>query len=157
MAEVGLVLFARTATVVIDVRRYCVRAQAARPGPYNDCATFRPLVDAVQQVTPIGLVLADAEFDSEGNHPHIRRVLGAKSLIPAKRGKATWKIKGTGAQMRRRFPRKQYAKRAQVETVFSAVKRKLSAEAPARSDETQQRQARLLGLAFNIYRLRRRK
>jgi hypothetical protein len=140
-------------TVVIDVLRHCVLAQAARPGPYNDCATLRPLVDAAQQVTPVGLVLADAEFDSERNHQHIRQVLGAKSIIPAKRGKATWKIKGVRAQMRRRFPRKQYAQRAQFESVFSAVKRKLSAKAPGRSDETQQRQAMLLGLAFNIYRL----
>jgi hypothetical protein len=140
-------------TVVVDVLRHCVLAQAARPGPYNDCATLRPLVDAAQRVLPIGLVLADAEFDSERNHQHIRQVLGAKSIIPAKRGKATWKIKGVRAKMRRRFPRKQYAQRAQVESVFSAVKRKLSAKAPGRSDETQQRQAMLLGLAFNIYRL----
>jgi hypothetical protein len=140
-------------TVVIDVLRHCVLAQAAWPGPYNDCATLRPLVDAAQQVTAIGLVPADAEFDSERNHQHIRQVLGAKSIIPAKRGKATWKIKGVRAQMRRRFPRQQYAQRAQVESVFSAVKRKLSAKAPGRSDETQQRQAMLLGLAFNIYRL----
>src|SRR5581483_10490436 len=125
-------------TVVVDVLRHCVLAQAARPGVYNDCATLRPLVDAAQQVTPIGLVLADAEFDSERNHPHIRRVLGAQSIIPAKQGKPTWKIKGVRAQMRRRFPRKQYAQRAQVESVFSAVKRKLSAKAPGRSDETQQ-------------------
>ncbi len=134
-------------------RRHCVLAQAARPGPYNDCATLRPLVDAAQQVTSIWLVLADAEFDSERNHQHIRQVLGAKSIIPARRGKATWKNKGVRAQMRRRTRRKQYAQRAQVESVFSAVKRKLSAKAPGRSDETQQRQAVLLGLAFNIYRL----
>jgi hypothetical protein len=140
-------------TVVVDVLRHCVLAQEARPGPYNDCATLRPPVDAAHQVTPIGLVLADAEFDSERNHQHVRQVVGAKSVIPAKRGKASWKIKGVRAQMRRRFPRKQYWHRAEVESVFSAVKRKLSAKAPGRSDETQHRRAMLLGLAYNIYRL----
>jgi hypothetical protein len=138
-------------TIVIDVLRRCVLAQAARQGPYNDCATLRPLVSAAHEVTPVGLVLADAEFDSERNHRHVRDEIGADSVIPAKRGKADWKLKGVRAQMRRRFPRKRYSQRAQVESVFSAVKRKLSAKAPGRSDETQRRQAMLLGLAYNIY------
>ena len=138
-------------TIVVDVLRRCVLAQAARQGPYNDRATLRPLVSAAHEVTPVGLVLADAEFDSERNHRHIRDVVGADSVIPAKRGKADWKIKGVRAQMRRRFPRKRYSQRAQVESVFSAVKRKLSAKAPGRTSETQRTQAMLLGLAYNIY------
>lgn len=138
-------------TIVVDVLRRCVLAQAARQGPYNDCATLRPLISAAHEVTPVGLVLADAEFDSERNHLHVRGVIGADSVIPAKRGKAGWKIKGVRAQMRRRFPRKRYSQRAQVESVFSAVKRKLSAKAPGRSTETQTRQAMLLGVAYNIY------
>jgi hypothetical protein len=138
-------------TIVVDVLRRCVLAQAARQGPYNDCATLRPLVSAAHEVTPVGLVLADAEFDSERNHRHVRHEIGADSVIPAKRGKADWKIKGVRAQMRRRFPRRRYSQRAQVESVFSAVKRKLSAKAPGRSDETQRRQAMLLGVAYNIY------
>jgi hypothetical protein len=138
-------------TIVIDVLRRCVLAQAARQGPYTDCATLRPLVSAANEVTPLGLVLADAEFDSERNHRHIRDVIGADSIIPAKRGKADWKIKGVRAQMRRRFPRKRYSQRTQVESVFSVVKRKLSAKAPGRSTETQCRPALLLGMAYNIY------
>ena len=138
-------------TIVIDVLRRCVLAQAARQGPYNDCATLRPLISAAQEVTPVGLVLADAEFDSERNHLHVREVIGAYSVIPAKRGKTDWKIKGVRAQMRRRFPRRRYNQRAQVESVFSAVKRKLSAKVPGRSAETQRTQAMLLGLAYNIY------
>ena len=138
-------------TIVIDVLRRCVLAQAARQGPYNDCATLRPLVSAAHEVTPVGLVLADAEFDRERNHRHIRDEIGADSVIPAKRGKADWKIKGVRAQMRRHFPRKRYSQRAQVESVFSVVKRKLSAKAPGRSNETQRRQAMLLGVAYNIY------
>jgi IS5 family transposase len=138
-------------TVVVDVLRRCVLAQAARQGPYNDCATLRPLVSAAHEVMPVGLVLADAEFDSERNHRHVREVIGADSVIPAKRGKADWKITGVRAQMRRRFPSRRYSQRAQVESVFSAVKRKLSAKAPGRSSETQRRQAMLLGVAYNIY------
>ena len=98
-------------------------------------------------------MLADAEFDSERNHTYVRQQLHAKSIIPAKRGKKTWRIHGVRAEMRRAFPRRQYSRRALVETVFSTVKRKLSARAPGRSLPRQQRQALLLGLTYNLYRL----
>src|SRR5262249_24206905 len=118
-----------------------------------DCATLRPLVDAAGRVISIDCVLADGEFDSERNHQHIRQQLKAQSIIPAKRGKASWQIHGLRAQMRKRFPRRKYGQRALIESVFSAVKRKLSARSPGRSTQTQQLQALLLGLAYNVYRV----
>ncbi len=45
--------------------------------------------------------------------------------------------------------------RALVESIFSAVKRKLSARAPpGRTVQTQSLQSLLLGLAFGLYRLK---
>jgi hypothetical protein len=82
--------------------------------------------------------------------------LGAQSVIPAPRGKKTWRVRGVRAEMRRAFPRKLYRRRALIETVFSSVKRKLSARAPGHSLRMQMRQALLLGLSFNLYRLRNR-
>jgi hypothetical protein len=55
--------------------------------------------------------------------------------------------------MRTHFPRRLYRRRALVETVFSTTKRKLSARAPGRCLLTQRRQALLLGLTYNLYRL----
>ena len=52
--------------------------------------------------------------------------------------------------MRRAFPRRQYSRRALVETVFSTVKHKLSSCAPGHSLPMQQRQALLLGLTYNL-------
>jgi len=75
----------------------------------------------------MGLVWADAEFDSERNHTYIRQQLEAQSVIPAKRGKKTWRIGGVRAEMRRAFSRRLYRCRALVETLFSSLKRKLSA------------------------------
>jgi len=49
-----------------------------------------------------------------------------------------------------------YRRRALIESLFSSVKRKLSAHAPGRSLRMQKRQALLLGLSFNLYRLRHR-
>lgn len=138
--------------IAVAVPHRLILAQTTRRGPHNDCATLRPLVDTASQQIPVGLVLADAEFDSERNHQFIHK-LNAESIIPAKRGKADWHITGIRAQMRTQFPRHRYGQRSIVESVISSVKRKLSARAPGRSLTTQSRQALLLGLAYNIYRL----
>lgn len=139
--------------VVVDVDRQLVVAQTAHRGPWNDCARLPALVASADQVVRVGLVLADAEFDSERNHRFVREQLGADSVIPARRGKASWTIHGIRAAMRTHFPRHRYRRRNLIETVFSVVKRKLSARAPGRMLETQARQALLLGLAYNVYRL----
>jgi hypothetical protein len=141
--------------VVADVDRQIILAQRARQGPWCDTGALPELLDAASRRMPIGLVLADAEFDSEQNHRHIRQRLGAHSVIPATRGRGRpeGEIRN---QMYRAFPRPLYRQRAKVETVFSVVKRKLSAKAPGRTLPRQIRQALLLGLAFNLYRLRHR-
>jgi hypothetical protein len=122
----------------------------------TECATriLPALVDAASRVTLIGLVLADAEFDAEQNHQHIRRRPGARSIIPAKRGRSS--RAGIRGQMRRAFPRRLYGHRAKVEMVFSIVKRKLSARAPGRTLPMQIRRSIFLGLIINIYHLRHR-
>jgi hypothetical protein len=78
-------------------------------------------------------------------------------VIPAKRGKKTWRVHGVRAEMRRAFPQRIYRRRALIESLFSSVKRKLSARAPGRSLPMQMRQALLLGLSFNMYRLKHRR
>ena len=139
--------------LAVDVRRRLGLAQPARSGPDNDSATLRPLVDVATRCASIRLVVADAAFDSERNHHHVRSVIGADSIIPARRGKAAWCRQGVRAQMRAAFPAAPDGQRALAESVISAVKRKLSARAPGRSLLTQRRQALLLGLAYDRSRL----
>jgi hypothetical protein len=55
--------------VVVDLQPQLVLAQKAHAGPTNDGANLRPLVDTAHSVSSIGLVLADAEFDSERTLP----------------------------------------------------------------------------------------
>ncbi|MGB8479570.1 MAG: hypothetical protein WCE63_12115 [Acidobacteriaceae bacterium] len=98
------------------------------------------------------LRVVDAEFDSERNHLFCRELLQANSVIPATRFTSR-RATGTSAQMRANFPRKIYGKRSVIESVFSAIKRKLSCRAPGRTIATKSRQALLLGLTFNLYRL----
>src|SRR5213075_2422516 len=76
--------------LAVDTRLRVILAQRAHPGPVNDCATLRPLLDEVVPGNCIGTVVADAEFDSERNHRHIREQIGAQSIIPAKRAKPGW-------------------------------------------------------------------
>ena len=140
--------------IVVDVRQQILLAQRARQGPGCDARSLPGLLDMAARGAPIGVVLADAEFDSEANHEHIRQRLGAKSIIPARRrGVPNGTFRN---QMFRAFPKKPYRQRAKIESIFSAVKRKLSSRAPGRSLATQIRQALLLGLAYNLYRLRHR-
>jgi len=142
--------------VALDSDQQFVLSQLARRAPWNDCANSSAFIGAASEQTHIGLVLADAEFDSERNHTYSRRRLGAQSVIPAKRGKKTWRIHGVRAEMRRCYPRRLYRRRALIESVFSSVKRKLSARAPGRTLRMQMRQALLLGLSFKVYRLKHR-
>src|SRR5208337_3451771 len=96
------------------------------------CGNLPALVAQAHAHTPVGCVLADAEFDSERNHTFIRQQLHAHSIIPAKRGKKTWRIHGVRAQMRAHFPSQKYRRRSLIETVSSVAKRKLSGRAPGR-------------------------
>jgi hypothetical protein len=107
--------------VAVAVLRRVVLGQLAYAGPANASSTLRPVVELARQTGVIGLVLADAEFDSERNHRYIRDQLGADSIIPTKRGKPTWQLHGMRAQMRANFPTARYRQRALVESVFSAA------------------------------------
>jgi len=140
-------------TMAVDVDRRLILAQTAWSGSTIDCAMLRPLVSAVHARAPIGVVLADAECDSERNHQPIRQTLQAHSVLPAKRGGASWRVQGARAQMRQEFPADLYRRRALIESLSSVVKRKPSAHAPGRSLVTQCLQALLLGFVYNIYRL----
>ena len=138
--------------IVVDVQQQILLAQRAHQGPGSDVRALPGLLDVAARGAPIALVLADAEFDSEPNHQHIRQRLRARSIIPAKRhGIPNGTIRN---QMYRAFPERPYRQRSKIETVFSVVKRKLSSRAPGRSLTMQIRQALLLGLAYNLYRLR---
>lgn len=140
--------------IAADMDRLIIVAQVAHRGPTNDTATLPELVEKTCRLRPVSLVLADAEFDSRQNHDYIRNVAGAMSVIPATRSKVMGRATGIREEMQRNFPKKLDSRRGLVETVFSVIKRKLSAKAPGRTLETQRIQAFLLGVAFNVYRVR---
>jgi hypothetical protein len=75
------------------------------------------------------------------------------TVFLAKRGRKTWRVRGVRAEIRRAFPQRVYRRRALVETLFSSVKRELSARVPGQTIRTQMREALPLALSFNLYRL----
>src|SRR5260370_26446386 len=98
--------------IVVDVQQQILLAQRAHQGPGSDVRSLPGLLDVAARGAPIRLVLADAEFDSEPNHQHIRQRLGAKSIIPAKRrGIPQSTIRD---QMFRAFTAKPYRPRAKI-------------------------------------------
>lgn len=139
--------------MVVDLKRQLILAQNARQAPWNDYATLLVLVTRAHRHTPIGCVLADAESDSERNQTFCRQQLKAHSVIPAKR-RSSCRASVMRLEMREHFPSKKYSPRSLVESVFSAAERKLSPRAPTRTLHSQSLQALLLGLAFDLYRLR---
>ena len=141
--------------VVADVKQQILLAQRARQGPWCATRAQPALLNAAGQRVPVREVLADGEFDSEANHEYIRQRWRARSIIPAKPRRGIPRG-GIGYQMYRAFPQKEYGQRAQIETIFSVIKRKLSSRAPGRSLPVQIRQALLLGLTYNLYPLRHR-
>jgi hypothetical protein len=119
-------------TIVVDV---VGRAVLARPGSYNDCRTLRPLLDTAHVITPINECGRAWSLRVECDHQHVRQVLGVNSVIRAKRGTAHWKIEAKRVHMHKRFPRRQYALREQVESVFSTIQRTCCRRARPASDQ----------------------
>jgi hypothetical protein len=140
--------------VVVDVPRRSLRTPVATPGPTNDGATLRPVLDRARSLAPIRCVLAAGACDRELNHTVIRQTVGAHSSIPATRGKRTWHLQGVRAQLRAEFPAARSRQRSLVESVCAAAKRTLCARAAGRSSPTQERPALLVGGAYQLYRLR---
>jgi len=97
-------------------------------------------------------VLADAGYDSESNHRYARQELGIRSTVIAlnKRGHRKWTKSKYRRQLYRRFPKLKYRQRAQVESLISRFKRRLTATLRGRSPTTQQAEVQLRVLTHNL-------
>jgi hypothetical protein len=141
-----------TANIVCDCASHLVLSVIAGRGPGSDVPQFRPaLKQAVNRVKIVAL-LADAGYDSEAAHVYARTECGARTLIPATRGRPTRRrLKGYWRQrMRTRFNAQKYGQRWQVETVNSMIKRSMGSALRARTYWSQSREISLRVLTHNI-------
>ena len=137
-------------------------AQRVRPGPSGDFGDLVPLAAAAHAVLPFERLVADAGYDSEANHCFCREDLGIDSLIPAKKRRSVRVVATTPdrREMVRRLgepgddeARKAYRQRWKAKTVMSVAKRRWGEALSARTDATQEAQALLRGVVYNLNRL----
>ena len=137
-----------------DCSSHLILAAIPRRGPRVDTDRFVPLLEEALRQVRLATVLADAGYDSEGNHRHARERRGVRSVIPATAGRPTTKLP-TGKWRRRMKQRLtkgycSYGQRWQAETGFSMSKRRLGSAINGRSYASQGRDLLLLVLTYNL-------
>jgi hypothetical protein len=139
-------------SVVCDCRTHLILSVIPTRGPSVDVNQFRRPIDRAAQQVPIRHLLADAGYDSEANHRYAREIHHILTIIPARAGRPTRKLPKTKYRrlMATDFDKKTYGQRAQVETVFSMIKRNFTDCLSARSYWSQCRDMVLLALTHNL-------
>ena len=103
-------------------------------------------------------LLADAGYDSEKNHVLCRKELGIRSTViplnPRNTGRR-WPKTRYRRQMKRRFHKRVYGNRWQVESVISRYKRRLDSALRARNYAAQKRECLLRVLTHDLMILKR--
>jgi transposase len=139
--------------VATHTQSHLIAAAEVRRGPTNESPLFTDLIDQAFGLAPWDRVLADKAYDAEHNHELARDQSGIRStVIPInRRGHGRkWPPTKYRRHMRRRFPKRKYGQRWQVESVFSRHKRRLDDALRSRSPEAQERECRLRVLAHNV-------
>ena len=102
-------------SIVCDCRNHLILSAITTRGPSPDvnqfCKTLKPAVDKVR----IEKILADAGYDSQGNHQYAREVQQIERIIPAKHGRAPLNGKPLNGKyrelMRNKFDSKTFGQR----------------------------------------------
>ena len=150
------VLYSRFAKLEasFDCRSHLIVGALVGRGPRVDVDRFVPLLDATMEVTHPETMLADAGYDSEGNHRHARLRRKVRSYMPATLGRPTHKLP-TGRfrrLMKQRLNKDfgQYGQRWQAETGFSMIKRCIAETVHGRNYWSQCRELWLIVITFDL-------
>jgi Transposase DDE domain len=137
-----------------DCGSHLILAAHMSRGPRPDVDRFRPLLDATLETTRPRSMLADAGYDSEGNHQHARVTRKVRSFIPATIGRPTTKpLTGRFRRLMKQRLNKhygQYGQRWQAESGFSMIKRCIADTVQGRSQWSQRRELWLIVITYNI-------
>lgn len=138
--------------LVCDVATHLVLAVHLARGPTPDVDQLKVPVGKARNVAPIGMLVADAGYDSESNHRYCREVLGIRTLIPPRHGRPTTKpAQGRYRRlMQTRFNPQKYGQRWQVETVMSMIKRRQGDATSGRSHHSRRRDMMLMVITHNV-------
>ena len=142
-------------TLIVDTQRHIILSMLAERGPKPDANRLVPAIDQRVQGIRIDQLVADAGYDSAGNHSYLRDEHGINSIIPATAGRRTTKPASHPYRrlMQRLFkskPPKNYGQRWQVETVNSMIKRNFTSYLSGQTYWSQCRQMLLLAITHNL-------
>jgi len=124
----------------------------ATRGPSNDSPQFPETVRQACRNVCVDRLLAGAAYDAEHNRRLRREELGIRStVIPINEREANAPPCGHyRAQMARRFHRRLYGQRWQVESAISPNKRRLGSVLRSRATETQTQEGLMRVLTHNL-------
>lgn len=122
-------------------------------GPSQDSPQLHPALKEAASHRRFDRLLADAAYDAEHNPVLARQTLGIRSTVsPINRRNhgRKWPKTRYRRQMRKRFFKRIYRQRAQVESVISRHKRLLGATLRARTWRTQKQECLVRILTHNV-------
>lgn len=141
-------------SIICDCSNHLILSAITTRGPSPDINQFRKTLKQAVDKVEIEKILADAGYDSQGNHEYAREVQQIESIIPARHGRPTLSdkpLKGKYRElMRNNFDKKTYGQRWQVETVFSMIKRNFGSALRAKYYWSQCREMMLMVLTHNL-------
>jgi len=149
-------------SALCDTKSHLVLSAIVDRGPKLDYAEFKPAVDQALSRHRFETLLADAGYESEAAHVYCREELDVTSIIPTTR-RGRKRIDGkprnlTGRYrklLHKRFPKKTYGQRWQIETVFSMIKRNLGSALTSRRPYSINREVILRVITHNLMIIRR--
>jgi transposase len=141
-------------SITVDVVKQVVIASVSRKDKGHDMLDFVPLIRETAKTVRIRTVIADKGYDSESNHEFVRRVIGAKTVIPVRRlRKGTNTINGRFRnEMASKCDKETYKKRQGIETVFFVMKAVFGDTIYSRSTQQQKKELKAVCVAYNLYR-----
>ena len=148
-------------SAICDTSSHLVLGMVIDRGPRVDHVEADATLFAALNQQPFDTLIGDAGYESERFHRLCRETLGIRSIIPTtyrgrprhdgRRGAITGYYRRL---MKRRFPKRTYGQRWQIETVFSMLKRNMGSAVRARNHHSQAREIRLRILTHNLMVLR---
>jgi hypothetical protein len=144
-------------TVVGEAHTHLIGGATVSWGPSQDSPQLPATVRQAAKQTRWDRLLGDRAYDAEHNHQLCREELSIRSTViplnPRRRGRK-WPQTRYRRQMKRRFFKRVYRQRWQVESLFSRHKRVLGATLRARKWSAQKQECLVRILTHNVMILR---
>ncbi len=143
-------------TLVGDAATHLIAGVVVSWGPSQDSPQFPEAMRQAATHVRWDRIIADTGYDSEHNHRLCREELGIRStVIPLNRRRTRrWPQTRYRRQMKRRFFRRVYRQRWQIESLISRLKRRLGSALRSRTWPAQRQECLLRVLTHNLMILR---